>query len=116
MLVVDIIDTNINTVDANALLGRGAALWVTNVITFSFWFWILDRGGPAERAARSDVAPSFAFPEDATPELAPENWMPRYHDYLVPVVHERDGVQPDRHASCPTVAKRRRWPSRSCRS
>jgi len=82
VLVVDIIDTNINTVDANALLGRGAALWVTNVITFSFWFWMFDRGGPAERAARSSVAPSFAFPEDATPELAPANWMPRYHDYL----------------------------------
>jgi uncharacterized membrane protein len=77
VLVVDIIDTNIRTVDANALLGRGAALWVSNVITFSFWFWILDRGGPAERAARSGVAPSFA-----TPELVSADWMPRYHDYL----------------------------------
>jgi uncharacterized membrane protein len=82
VLVVDIIDTNIRTVDANALLGRGAALWVSNVITFSFWFWILDRGGPAERAARSGVAPSFAFPENATPELVSADWMPRYHDYL----------------------------------
>ena len=26
------------------LLGRGAALWVTNVIVFSLWFWELDRG------------------------------------------------------------------------
>ena len=81
VLIVDILDTNID-VDANALLGRGAALWVTNVIVFSFWFWIFDRGGPAERAARSGIAPSFAFPENATPELAPDDWQPRYHDYL----------------------------------
>jgi uncharacterized membrane protein len=82
VLIIDIIDTNIHSVDANALLGRGASLWVTNVITFSFWFWILDRGGPAERAARSGIAPSFAFPENATPELVASDWMPRYHDYL----------------------------------
>jgi uncharacterized membrane protein len=83
VLIVDILDTHLQRiVDANALLGRGAALWVTNVIAFSFWFWIFDRGGPAERAARSGVAPSFAFPEDATPELVPDGWQPRYHDYL----------------------------------
>ena len=82
VLIFDIIDTNVHTVDANALLGRGAALWVTNVITFSFWFWIFHRGGPGERAARSGIAPSFAFPENATPELVASDWMPRYHDYL----------------------------------
>jgi hypothetical protein len=37
--------------NATDLFGRGAALWVTNVIVFSLWFWELDRGGPAERAA-----------------------------------------------------------------
>jgi uncharacterized membrane protein len=83
VLIVDILDTHLDQiVDANALLGRGAALWVTNVITFSFWFWIFDRAGPGERAARSGVSPSFAFPEDATPELVPDGWQPRYHDYL----------------------------------
>ncbi len=64
------------------LLGRGAAIWFTNVIAFSLWYWQLDRGGPAERAAGSGVQPSFAFGEDATPELAPEDWMPTYPDYL----------------------------------
>jgi uncharacterized membrane protein len=78
---VDILDTNL-IVTANSILGRGAALWVTNVIAFSFWYWIFDRGGPGERAAGSGIAPSFAFPENATPELAPDGWQPRYHDYL----------------------------------
>jgi hypothetical protein len=67
---------------ATDLLGRGALVWVTNVIVFSLWFWELDRGGPAERAAGTPVRPSFAFPEDTMPELAPEGWMPTYPDYL----------------------------------
>jgi uncharacterized membrane protein len=70
------------TTFATNLLGRGAAVWVTNVIVFSLWFWELDRGGPAERAAGSGSRPSFAFPEDATPELVPASWMPAYPDYL----------------------------------
>jgi uncharacterized membrane protein len=81
VLIVDILDTNF-IVTPNSILGRGAALWVTNVIAFSFWYWIFDRGGPGDRAAGSGIAPSFAFPENATPELAPDGWQPRYHDYL----------------------------------
>ena len=37
VLIVDILDTNL-IVTANSILGRGAALWVTNVIAFSFWY------------------------------------------------------------------------------
>ena len=69
-------------VTATVLLGRGASIWVENVIVFSLWYWQFDRGGPAERAAGSAVPPSFAFPENATPELAPPGWRPAYPDYL----------------------------------
>jgi hypothetical protein len=69
-------------VTATVLLGRGAAIWVANVILFSLWYWQFDRGGPAERAAGSSIPPSFAFPENATPELAPTGWRPAYPDYL----------------------------------
>ena len=72
VLALDIIDKSYAHVGATALLGRGAALWVTNV----------DRGGAAERATGSKIPPSFGFPEEAMPELAPERWMPRYPDYL----------------------------------
>ena len=64
------------------LLATGGALWVTNVIAFSLWFWLLDRGGPAARAAGTPLAAAFAFPENATPELAPPDWWPQYLDYL----------------------------------
>ena len=81
VLIVDILN-GIHGITATDLLGRGAAIWFTNIIIFSLWYWELDRGGPAERAAGSAVAPSFAFPENATPELVPTGWSPRYPDYL----------------------------------
>ena len=83
VLILDVVDkTYAAHVGATALLGRGGALWVTNVVVFSLWFWELDRGGAAERAAGSGIRPSFGFPEDAMPELAPGGWIPRYPDYL----------------------------------
>ena len=83
VLMLDILDRNYAPqVGATALLGRGAALWVTNVVVFSLWFWELDRGGAAERGAGSSVPASFGFPEDAMPEFAAEGWIPRYPDYL----------------------------------
>jgi uncharacterized membrane protein len=81
VLIIDILDEAYAVAPA-ALLGRGAALWATNVVVFSLWYWELDRGGAAERAAGSKIPPSFGFPEQAMPELAPEGWIPRYPDYL----------------------------------
>jgi uncharacterized membrane protein len=81
VLAYDILVT-VKGVTATVLLGRGAAIWVVNVILFSLWYWQFDRGGPAERAAGTPIPPSFAFPENATPELAPAAWRPMYPDYL----------------------------------
>jgi uncharacterized membrane protein len=80
-LTVDIL-AGVRGVSATDLLGRGAAVWFTNVIVFSLWYWELDRGGPAERAADSGAPPSFAFPENAMPEFAEAGWRPKYPDYL----------------------------------
>jgi uncharacterized membrane protein len=81
VLAIDIL-VGAKGITATILLGRGAAIWVANVIIFSLWYWQVDRGGPAERAAGSPIPPSFAFPENATPELAPAGWRPEYPDYL----------------------------------
>ena len=81
VLAADILGA-VRGVTATVLLGRGAAIWVANVIIFSLWYWQLDRGGPAERAHNSPIPASFAFPENATPELAPAGWCPAYPDYL----------------------------------
>jgi hypothetical protein len=100
VLTLDIVDKNYApTVGATALLGRGAALWVTNVVVFSLWFWELDRGGAAEPAAASPIPPSFGFPEDAMPELGRQLVDPPLPRLPVPVVHKRHGIQPDRHVA-----------------
>jgi hypothetical protein len=66
VLAVDIL-AGVSGVTATVLLGRGAAIWVENVILFSLWYWQVDRGGPAERAAGSAIPPSFAFPRTPPP-------------------------------------------------
>jgi uncharacterized membrane protein len=80
-LVRDILDGSKGD-SGTVLLATGGALWVTNVIAFSLWFWLLDRGGPAARALGTPHAAAFAFPENTSPELAAPNWSPQYPDYL----------------------------------
>ena len=67
-------------ITATILLGRGAAIWVANVIVFSLWYWQVDRGGPAERAASSPTRASFAFRR--TPPRARAGGVATYPDYL----------------------------------
>ena len=64
------------------LLATGAAIWVTNVIAFSLWYWLLDRGGPAARAAGAGSRPSFVFPEMQSEDVVDPGWAPQYADYF----------------------------------
>ena len=66
----------------SVLLATGAAVWWTNIIAFSLWFWMLDRGGPAARAAGRATPPSFVFATMQAGEYTPADWKPKYFDYL----------------------------------
>ena len=79
-LVVGVL-SNDKSDTATVLLATGAAVWLTNVITFSLWFWELDRSGPAARASGGSTSPAFAFPEMLSPDLVEGDWMPQYVDY-----------------------------------
>jgi hypothetical protein len=81
-LIKDIIE-GITGITPTILLGGGAAIWVTNVIVFSLWFWEMDRGGPTERMLRSAIPPSFIFPEESNTDRATsDGWEPTFPDYL----------------------------------
>ena len=67
---------------AGVLLLSGAAIWATNVIVFSLWYWELDRGGPAARAHGVHHYPDLLFPQMASPEFTRPDWEPFYLDYL----------------------------------
>jgi hypothetical protein len=68
--------------DGGALLGTGAAIWLTNIITFGLWYWQFDRGGPAARAHARKVVPDFQFVQMQNPEPADRDWKPEFIDYL----------------------------------
>jgi hypothetical protein len=68
--------------NAIKLLLNAGAVWLTNVIVFSLWYWEFDRGGPAARANARKPYPDFLFPQMTAPELAPPDWEPTYVDYL----------------------------------
>ena len=44
-LVADIVTNASGFDNAQELLTSGGAIWLTNVIAFSLWYWDLDRGG-----------------------------------------------------------------------
>lgn len=64
------------------LLLSGGAIWLTNVIVFSLWYWEFDRGGPAARAVARYPYPDFLFTQMTTPELVHRDWEASYVDYL----------------------------------
>lgn len=67
---------------ASEVLLSGAVIWLTNVLVFALWYWLLDRGGPAARANARRVHPDFLFPQMTLPDLVHAEWRPVFVDYL----------------------------------
>jgi uncharacterized membrane protein len=68
--------------NARELLGSGAAIYATNIITFALWYWEFDRGGPVSRSRGTRPYPDFLFPQMDAPQAAPADWSPAFVDYL----------------------------------
>jgi uncharacterized membrane protein len=64
------------------LLAAAALVWIGNNLSFALLFWLLDSGGPLERARGERQYRDFAFTQHMTPELAPADWRPVFADYL----------------------------------
>lgn len=80
--LVDSLLSGTSTQSPSSLLLTGGAIWTTNVIALAVWYWELDRGGPAARAAGERHYPDFLFPQMTSHELAPPDWEPAFVDYL----------------------------------
>ena len=78
-LLADLASSNSASLSAGELLTHGAVVWLSNIVTFGLLFWILDEGGPRERAERGRPDPDFQFPQDAARQT---DWRPRLSDYL----------------------------------
>ncbi len=71
------------THNGRALLLDALNIWATNVIVFSIWYWVLDRGGPwldlRDHRGRSE----FIFPQTMLPAgTIGADAKPGYVDYL----------------------------------
>lgn len=65
---------------ALAVLRDSALIWLVNILTFSFWYWELDGGSPAQRHYKGYHSSDLLFPQIASD--ANTSWLPRYIDYL----------------------------------
>ena len=81
-LIAELIQGGPATQSGGALLAAGGIVWLSNCISFGLLYWELDSGGPAVRAHGLPAHPDFAFPQQLSPELAPEHWRPRFVDYM----------------------------------
>ena len=70
------------------LLTSAAALWATNVLVFTLWYWRLDAGGPHVRDTRfGHTDGAFLFPQmtlspQAKKDAGETDWSPNFFDYL----------------------------------
>jgi uncharacterized membrane protein len=69
--------------NGRTLLLDALNIWAINVIVFSLWYWLLDRGGPAvDRDARHGAS-EFIFPRmTLPPETKGADVEPGFIDYL----------------------------------
>jgi hypothetical protein len=82
VLLVHFIITG-HAVNGHELFRAAINIWLTNVIVFALWFWLLDDGGPLRRRrSPGRRRHDFLFPQQENPEIAPDAWQPRFVDYL----------------------------------
>jgi hypothetical protein len=68
--------------EAIDLLRDAALLWVSNILTFSLWYWEVDGGGPAHRHATACGSSDFAFPQAQLGDKPSAAWSPEFVDYV----------------------------------
>ncbi len=64
------------------LLSSGVQVWVSNVLAFGLWYWLLDRGGPHARRIGHAQRAEFLFPEMTAGDVADPHWSPNIIEYM----------------------------------
>ncbi|WP_426423630.1 hypothetical protein [Bradyrhizobium genosp. A] len=66
------------------LLLDAVNIWVTNVVVFALWYWILDRGGPSSRGLVPSNMRDFLFTQQQGTDQSAGfvDWLPGFIDYV----------------------------------
>jgi hypothetical protein len=68
--------------DAAFLLIDAVLVWLMNLIVFTLWYWMLDRGGPDRRGTPQERRRDWLFPQDQSAVEGWEHWKPGFSDYV----------------------------------
>jgi hypothetical protein len=68
--------------DAAFLLIDAVLVWLMNLIVFTIWYWMLDRGGPDRRGTAQAARRDWLFPQDQSSVEGWEDWKPGFTDYI----------------------------------
>jgi hypothetical protein len=68
--------------DAAFLLIDAVLVWLMNLIVFTIWYWMLDRGGPDRRGTPQERRRDWLFPQDQSSVAGWEDWKPGFTDYV----------------------------------
>ena len=68
--------------DAAFLMIDAVLVWLMNLIVFTLWYWMLDRGGPDRRGTPQERRRDWLFPQDQSAVEGWEHWKPGFTDYL----------------------------------
>lgn len=80
--LLDLLATGGTEVRGWGLISSGVHVWVSNVLVFGLWYWVLDRGGPYARLTHKEQRAELFFPEMAGPDFAPPGWSPGIMEYM----------------------------------
>lgn len=70
-----IISSNTNQ-NGSAILFDAFLIWVSSIMIFSIWYWILDK------VENEGGGRDFLFPQNQTALKLEDSWKPQYFDYL----------------------------------
>src|SRR5579862_6406096 len=72
---------NGSAVPGKSLVTAAFAIFITNIISFSLWYWELDSPG-LTGLKKHDANPKFDFPQMESKLTHCKDWEPTYFDYL----------------------------------
>ncbi len=69
--------------NGEAILLDALIIWVSSLLVFSLWYWIIDRNGPVARElAKDETRYDLLFPQYQSKISGWENFKPKFLDYV----------------------------------
>lgn len=86
-LIVGILTASVRTNQvphdqAIVFLEDASLVWAVNILTFAFWHWEIDGGGPTQRHHVKYDSSDLVFPQSTLDSTKDKNWIPHFVDYL----------------------------------